>query len=89
MWVLVAIAAFGITFAEAWITTRGTQAVMRARDDPSPRNCHRGAAWDTLFEVVLFVDVLIVVGYRWSVIPIVIGAYLGTYLSLRHPPPKP
>lgn len=78
------IVVFSLTFAEAWIATARTSAVMRATQKPSTAFAHRAAAWDGLYEAVVVIDMaLIATEGVWLAIPIVMGAYLGTYLNLR------
>jgi hypothetical protein len=72
MWLL----AFWITLAERELATRCTQAI---RD----RQPVVGANYSALFELVLCIDVWFLVTDYWLGIPIVVGAWIGGYHSIK------
>lgn len=71
--------AFGITFLEEAIATRRTQATTARRPVA-------GANWSALFEFTLLVDVWFLMTDYWLAIPIVLGAWIGAYTSIRRTP---
>jgi hypothetical protein len=75
-WLLVVLA-FTLTAAEAWVCTRRMQSLVRGRAAIT-------ANWDTLFEALLFVDLLLIIEDRRLIVPILVGAWLGSYYSIRY-----
>ena len=73
-WIL-GLVAFVITVAETYVSSKTTQAIA------SRRKVH-AANWNSCFEMILLVDILLVVA-NWKVvaIPILLGAWIGMYWS--------
>lgn len=78
LWLL----AFGITFAEEAIAVRRTQATTAHRPIA-------GANWSALFEFTLLIDIWFLLTDKWLGIPIVLGAWIGAYISIRRAPKTP
>lgn len=75
--VLLGLLAFLLTAAESYVVIRGRQAT-------AARRAAHAANWDVALELLLFVDIVLIIEARWIIVPIVFGAWLGTYLSVKH-----
>lgn len=72
---LLAVLAFAVTVAETFVASKQTQAV-------SDRHRLRACSWAVLFEAVLLLDILMVVAnWRVVVLPILVGAWIGMWIS--------
>lgn len=79
-WALLAVLAFVVTIVETYISSKTTQAIAEQR------KVH-ASNWNTLFEAVLLVDILLIVAnWRVVVLPILLGAWLGMYYSFNRRP---
>lgn len=86
MWPTVALwlAAFGLTWIENVISTRGGRADRQSTASKTNRYSKIAANWDVLFNIVLLVDTWLVVSQGFELlIPISAGAWLGTYTELE------
>ena len=75
---------FAITVAETLIATWEGRADRQSTYVEHNRFSLKAAHWATLFELVLFIDILVIVHEGLGVIvPILLGAWLGKYYALE------
>jgi hypothetical protein len=79
------LAIFAITVLETWIATWEARADRQVRPQgKSNKFSLRSANWAAAFELVLFVDILLLVKEGWMVLPpILAGAWWGKYHALE------
>ena len=75
MWLL-GLAAFALTVAESIVYVKQTKAVVAG-------SAVKAANWATAFEALLFFDVLLIVHSWWFLPPILAGAWLGMYWTVK------
>lgn len=81
---LVWAAIFGITVLETWIATWEGRADRQSTSAPHNRFSLKAAGWAGAFELVLFLDIMLLVKEGWSIlIPILAGAIWGKYHALE------
>jgi uncharacterized membrane protein YfcA len=77
---LLGLAVFLITMGETFVAGREKQAI-------EDRQAVRAATWSTIFEALLLIDIWLVVHEVWVAVPILIGAWLGTWIAVKRRPP--
>jgi hypothetical protein len=70
------LAAFAVTWVEAAIGTRQLRATVRG-------DAWRAAHWGALFEFVLLLDIWFLIHAYWLAVPVILGAWLGVFYSVR------
>lgn len=80
-WWVLALAAYGITFAESVIHMRSLRAFNAGRRLQT-------ASWEALFDIVLIVDTWLVVHELWLIVPIAVASFHGSWYAFpgRKPP---
>ena len=75
---------FVITVLETWISTWESRADRQSTSSATNRFSLRASHWAAAFELVLFVDIMLLVKEGWTIlVPILAGAWWGKYHALE------
>lgn len=75
---------FAITVLETWIATWEGRADRQSTSAKHNRFSMKAAGWAGTFELVLFIDIMLLVKEGWAIlIPILAGAIWGKYHALE------
>jgi hypothetical protein len=72
--------AFGITFAESWVSSRERAAERKSRTYRTAKFSAISATWAMAFEMILLADIVLTVAEPWAITPwVLLGAWLGQF----------